>query len=202
MRTNNTNSYSYLFRSGGFPALWTPETAFSMAGVASWAFDGIAAKNNGSWFLCHIKDDKVIDSKLHFKLSKYEEGAKVFKIHVWNKNGVIDVPENHFEMIKEALTTALVENGFIIPEEQYNREFPIKVFMQDNYNMFSADYEAARERGEKLKFHVKYSYWMEPSDVGSEETCTRSDQINYFRTAAAERGIEQKFIDKAWPLEG
>ena len=151
--------------------------------------------------MSYIKDDKIVGINLDFKLSEYEEGAKVFKIHVLNRNGIIDVPENHFSLVVETLTAALTDIGFIIPEEQYNREFPIKVFMQENYNVFSADYEEARKRGEKLKFHVKYSYWMGPSDVGEDdEICTRDDQIKYFRTAAAEQGIDQKFIDEAWPI--
>jgi hypothetical protein len=200
MRTNNSNSYSYLFHSGGFPAVWNIETAFSMAGVATWAFDGITAKDNGSWFLCHIKNDKVVNSSLYLQTEYKEKIANSAKIHISNNLGVIDMLDGHFELVEKALLKALTECGFLISQEQYERDYPEKVLIQDNFNEFWADADAADARGEKLKFDIKYSLWMRPSDGGArDEDYTRADQIKYFRSVAAARGIDQAIIDATWP---
>lgn len=148
----------------GVPVSWSLTAVYAGSyGVAIHAAASWHEKHDSPQFVIEIENGAVKRSQLFMKPQpiQHRESDKLFLQGFRRPH--LALPDGDEEIIDKALHAALVEVGFLIPDDLWDRMYPAQKLISDRFREFNAAYDAKPE-GEKLAFDERWIMMMEKPD--------------------------------------
>lgn len=148
----------------GTPVSWSITAVYcSSYGIARAAAETWHEKQNTSQIVIEIKNGEV-ERKDIFWTDEDRQTNDDFPIHLNTFRG-LSLDEKEIETLQAALKDILVEVGYLIPREEWERRYPASHLVSKRFAEFNAACNALdREAGERLAFEEKWIPFMEVPD--------------------------------------